>query len=767
MANSAKIKIVADTKVKKPINSTIRELKRLGKASKKANKSMARDVVGVMNKFKSLRGRIGGVIKKFTSLRGLLVGGALTAGLAKSVADANAFAQSMAQVNTILDDNGGQVKGMTLAVRDLSAELGIAANELSNGLYQALSAGIPADNAIDFLAIASKAAVAGATDVTSAVDLMTTVLNAFKLESSETARVADVLFQTVKLGKTTIGELSQSLALVAPLAASSGVSIEEVAAAVATLTKQGTPTAQAMTQIRAALVATNDVLGDGWSKTMSLQDAFKAVAKQAGGSQVKLRKLTKSVEAMGAILATTGDSAKGAAADLKSIEGAAGAMERANKKVQVTKHWARLFHSVRASILAVGGAIDRGLSPLVDAVAAKFRKLAANAGPMEGLAQKIKEFSINAVSKLDAVFKRIKDGAIGVAAVIKALATPDKQTKTLGLLGSVVIAMFQDAVTIAIKMLLAAAPIIGGAIGQAIRDAFENTVAHAKEEGILRGQAASAVEASRGTAAMSGNLGAKPMPGSFVEMRDTDKSRTSGVASTDGTNFEDELAKARQRRADAAVSGALGATDSESPAASASKTATAIDALAKSLADERGAIQDAASALTGGLQKRAMGDDDRGRFLKAAQERKQAASTKVETDKKAKAAAQMSAFSLDRVQKSMLGMVFGKKKKFQPEMLGRGVRRVAESPLDGEAEGANVGGLRRRQLKGIQRGKLLLNAGIRLEKKEAEGEKGVTERRGIGMAELFDMKQFGFAGKDDKLGTKNNPMVVAVSEELV
>jgi TP901 family phage tail tape measure protein len=753
MANSAKIKIVADTKVKKAINSTIGQLKRLGKASRNATRAMARGV--------------GGVIKKFTSLRGLLVGGALTAGLAKSVADANAFAQSMAQVNTILDDNGGQVKSMTLAVRDLSAELGIAANELSDGLYQALSAGIPADNAIDFLAIASKVAVAGATDVTSAVDLMTTVLNAFKLESSETARVADVLFQTVKLGKTTIGELAQSLALVAPLAASSGVSIEEVAAAVATLTKQGTPTAQAMTQIRAALVATNDVLGDGWSKTMSLQDAFKAVAKQAGGSQVKLRKLTKSVEAMGAVLATTGDSAKGAAADLKSVEGAAGAYDRANKKIQVTKHWARLFHSVKASILAVAGAIDMGLSPLVDAVAAKFRKLAANAGPMEGLAQKIKEFSINAVSKLDAVFKRIKDGAIGVAAVIKALSSPEKQTKTLGLLGSVVVAMFQDAVTIAIKMLLAAAPIIGGAIGQAIRDAFENTVAHAKEEGILRGQAASAVEASRGTAAMSANLGAKPMPGSFVEMRDTDKSRTSGVASTDGNNFKDELAKARQRRADAAVSGAFGATDSESPAASASKTATAIDALAKSLAHERGAIQDAASALTGGLQKIAMGDDDRGRFLKAAQERKQAASTKVETEKKAKAAAQMSAFSLDRVQKSMLGMVFGKKKKFQPEMLGRGVTRRAESPRDGEAEGANVGGLVRRQLKGIQRGKLLLNAGIRLEKKEAETEKGVTERRGIGMAELFDMKQFGFAGKDDKLGTKNNPMVVAVSEELV
>ena len=151
-------------------------------------------------------------------------------------------------------------------------------------------------------------------------------------------------------------------------------------------------------------------------------------------------------------------------------------------------------------------------------------------------------------------------------------------------------------------------------------------------------------------------------------------------------------------------------------------------------------------------------EDDRTRFIRLADERKAA-----------KAKAQMDKFSLDRLQKSMLKFAFGKKedkRKFVPEMLGRGVRRRAESPLDGEVEGANVGGLTRRQFK-RKRGQTLLNAGIRLEKDEAGVAKGIEERRGIGLGELFDMKQFGFTGKDDKLGTKNNPMVVAVSEELV
>ena len=72
-------------------------------------------------------------------------------------------------------------------------------------------------------------------------DILTTVLNAFKIEAKDVDKVSDVLFTTVRLGKTTLSELSSSLAQVAPLASASGVKFEEIAAAIATLTKQGTP----------------------------------------------------------------------------------------------------------------------------------------------------------------------------------------------------------------------------------------------------------------------------------------------------------------------------------------------------------------------------------------------------------------------------------------------------------------------------------------------------------------------------------------------
>ena len=452
-----KIEIVGQNKTKRAFKAVGRGLDKLKRKSIAVGRAMGR--------------AFGGVARKLLNIKTLLAGGALTIGLARSIGAADKFAASMAQVHTLLDD-GQSIKKFTLAVRDLSAETGFAADELSNGLYQALSAGVPPDNAIDFLATSSKAAAAGATDVASAVDVLTTVMNSFKMEASETTRVGDVLFQTVKLGKTTLGELAANLANVAPLAAASGVKFEEVAAAVATLTKQGVPTAQAVTQIRSAILSTNNVLGDGWAKTRSLQDAFAELAKRAGGSQVKLRAMVGRVEALNGVLGVTGRNAKGAAEDLASIEGAAGAMGKADAKVQKTRHWSKLFKSFKANVLAVGGAINKGLVPLVEKLADKFRTMAKNNGAMENLAAKIQKFAVAAANKVDAIFTKAASGIKTIAAVISALGKKEKRVEVFGAIAGLFAAALMDGATFAGNYLIAIAPTIGKIIGAAAKAAF-------------------------------------------------------------------------------------------------------------------------------------------------------------------------------------------------------------------------------------------------------------------------------------------------------
>ena len=159
--------------------------------------------------------------------------------------------------------------------------------------------------------------------------------------------VADVFFKTVQLGKTTFGELAASIAQVAPIAAASNIELEQVFAAIASLTKQGTPTAEAITQIRQAILALNDNLGDGWAKTMTLQDGMIKLREASGGSDTKLKNMVGRVEGLNAILALTGKSTQMAASDLAAVGNAADAATKAydeqNKAIQrnidITKQW--------------------------------------------------------------------------------------------------------------------------------------------------------------------------------------------------------------------------------------------------------------------------------------------------------------------------------------------------------------------------------------------------------------------------------------------
>ena len=239
------------------------------------------------------------------------------------------FEAGLKNVNTILNLSNEELKQYGNRLLDISKKVGISGKDLTDAFYQAASAGVSAGDSIQFLEVAAKAANAGLSSTETAVDGLTTVINAFHLQTSEAGEIADVMFQTVKLGKTTFEELASSLSDVAPIAAASNVEFKEVSAAIASLTKQGVPTSQAITQIKASIIAMNEQLGDGWANTMTLQGGMQAMADKAGGSQVKLKELTGRVEAMGAILGLTGDNARTAAEDLTAMTTAVGEMNRA------------------------------------------------------------------------------------------------------------------------------------------------------------------------------------------------------------------------------------------------------------------------------------------------------------------------------------------------------------------------------------------------------------------------------------------------------
>jgi TP901 family phage tail tape measure protein len=153
--------------------------------------------------------------------------GALALGASQSVTQANNLAVGLREVVTLTGQTGSAAEAtfgeFTSLVAGLSNEFGIAQSVLTGGLYQALSAGVPQENAFTFMQVASTAAIAGVTNVETAVDGLTTIINAFGLESSDAEAVADSMFAAVKGGKTTFDELATSIFNVGPAAAASVV----------------------------------------------------------------------------------------------------------------------------------------------------------------------------------------------------------------------------------------------------------------------------------------------------------------------------------------------------------------------------------------------------------------------------------------------------------------------------------------------------------------------------------------------------------------
>lgn len=184
------------------------------------------------------------------------VGTATTAiaGLSAAVVNVGSkFETSTAKASTLFGDTAVKTDVLNDRILSLSNSSGLAADTIGNSLYNALSAGIPVTedmgDAMDYMEKNARLAKAGFTDIDTAVTATAKVLNAYKMDVSETDKIHKILMATQNKGITTVGELGSVLAQVTPTAAAMSVSFEQVGAALATMTAQGTPTAQATTQL--------------------------------------------------------------------------------------------------------------------------------------------------------------------------------------------------------------------------------------------------------------------------------------------------------------------------------------------------------------------------------------------------------------------------------------------------------------------------------------------------------------------------------------
>ena len=276
------------------------------------------------------------------------------------------FRKNMLEVATISTQVTDDMTGFMNQVMSITQEIPIKAPEAAKALYSIVSAGHDGADGMKILEVSAKSAVGGLTETETAADAITTILNAYKMSAEEAGLVSDQLFTTVRLGKTTFGELGATIAQVAPIAAAYGISIDQVLGAVASLTKQGTPTAQAMTQIRAAIQGTAGELGDAAFQGRTFQEALQLINDKAGGSASKMKEMLGTDEGLAAILALTGKNALSAANDLGELQNSLGATEAAFEKMadEADNQMTLLSNNIQAALRPMGEAILQEVSEI-------------------------------------------------------------------------------------------------------------------------------------------------------------------------------------------------------------------------------------------------------------------------------------------------------------------------------------------------------------------------------------------------------------------
>ena len=255
------------------------------------------------------------------------------------------FGKEWANVTTMMTLSKKETEKMKKELMALSPTLG-GTTELAKGMYQVLSASIEPAKAIKFLGDAAKAAKAGVTDTATAVDAITTVINAYGMEAEDATEVSDIMFQTVKKGKTTYEELAHSLGTVVPIAATVGVNFKEIAAGVATMTRMGIPAGKATMQLRQVLMSIltpseeaeklAEKLGVSFGaqalKTKGLAGWLKELREKTHGNVDAMKIFIPNARALTAVMALAGIRADEYTKDLEEMNDVLGNTDVAFKK---------------------------------------------------------------------------------------------------------------------------------------------------------------------------------------------------------------------------------------------------------------------------------------------------------------------------------------------------------------------------------------------------------------------------------------------------
>ena len=298
------------------------------------------------------------------------------------------FEDSMAKVSTIADATEVPMDEMQKAILNLSNQTGISSEEIAQNIYDSISAGQKTGDAVNFVSNSTKLAKAGFADAGAALDVLTTIMNAYGLKASEVTNVSDMLIQTQNLGKTTVADLASSMGKVIPTANAYGVSLDELCAGYAIMTANGVATAESTTYMNGMLnelgksgTNVSETLKEKTGKTfkelmdsgMSLSDVLKIISDAATENNKSFGDMWSSSEAGKAGMILLGDSAENFNGVLEQMQNSAGATNTAFEKLDTNStKIKKATNELKNDAIDLGTTLMEELTPIIENIAEKI-----------------------------------------------------------------------------------------------------------------------------------------------------------------------------------------------------------------------------------------------------------------------------------------------------------------------------------------------------------------------------------------------------------
>ena len=224
-----------------------------------------------------------------------------------------------------------KIKTLGVDADALKPKLATLSNELSgqastlqllSASYDVASAGFGETAELtDVLKASQLGATGGFSELATVADATTSVLNAYGLSSDQAAKLVDGFIQTQNDGKIVVDQYAQQIGRLAPIAAGAGVGIDELNAAISTVTATGVPVESTFAGLRQVIAAIQkptseaakaaEKLGIDFSatalSTKGLGGVLEELVAKGGASEETLAQFFGSVEARTAILPLLND----------------------------------------------------------------------------------------------------------------------------------------------------------------------------------------------------------------------------------------------------------------------------------------------------------------------------------------------------------------------------------------------------------------------------------------------------------------------------